>query len=87
VTKGGIEVFSITDHDTVGACRELKGTINFIPGVEITTHYKEKTLHLLAYRFDPENVKLESFLEKQKIARRKRAEDIMNLLNSDLARE
>ncbi len=83
----GVKAFSVTDHDAVGANRELQGKtgdIDFITGIELTTHYRQKTLHLLAYGFNPENSELADFLMKQRLARRKRAEEILTLLNVDL---
>jgi predicted metal-dependent phosphoesterase TrpH len=87
----GVGYYSVTDHDVVWANRELLRWVphgmHFISWIEITTHYQQKTLHLLAYGFDPEDSDLTSFLMKQRIARRKRAEEIVALLNLDLEKE
>lgn len=57
--KANIEVLSITDHDTVNSYKEIekinvkeifKGEI--IPGVEFSTVFDGKMIHLLAYDFD-----------------------------------
>ncbi len=56
--KGGVDTFSITDHNCVGGSREAKRLatldegINFIPGIEIDCNYKGTDLHLLAYQID-----------------------------------
>jgi len=57
--KAGLEILSITDHDTVKAYRELEGrhdeTIfsgRIIPGVELSTVYDGIAFHMLAYDFD-----------------------------------
>ncbi len=87
----GVSIFSVTDHDAVWANSELLSWashgMHFIPWIEITTHYRQNTLHLLAYGFAPEDSDLTSFLMKQRIARRRRAEEIVALLNIDLERE
>lgn len=57
--KTGIEVLSITDHDTIEVYNELenikyneifKGVI--LPGIEFNTVYDGVAFHLLAYNFD-----------------------------------
>ncbi len=56
--KGGVDTFSITDHNCVGGSREAKRLsadeegINFIPGIEIDCNYKGYDLHLLGYQID-----------------------------------
>lgn len=89
-----VEYYSITDHDSVWACiesRELTKTRRnwprSIPWIEITTLYKSKILHLLAYGFNPNNCDLIRFLEQQRRARRDRAIDITTMLNQDLIKE
>ncbi|MBP9779192.1 PHP domain-containing protein [Candidatus Gracilibacteria bacterium] len=88
----GVDYFSITDHDTIGSCKELsqlngnKGAIG-IPGIEITTHYQGKILHLLAYGFDSGNSEFLQFLDQQRFARRERAVNIVAMLNQDLENE
>lgn len=77
----GVTHFSVTDHDAIGANRELlvadPDGMRFVTGIELTTHYREKTLHLLAYGFHPDNPELSEFLMRQRLARRKRAEAIV----------
>ncbi len=89
-----IGYFAITDHDSTWGVSEAEKVLSskregpkLVSWIEITTHYKEKTLHLLAYGFAPENSDLDSFLMNQRIARRKRAEEIVRLLNLDLEKE
>ena len=56
--KGGVDTFSITDHNCVGGSREAKRLaaleegINFVPGIEIDCNYKGTDLHLLGYQID-----------------------------------
>jgi len=63
----GIDVFSITDHDTILGYKEGKKYadrvgLTFLPGVEITT----SKYHLLALNFNPEDKSLLDFLEYSK---------------------
>jgi predicted metal-dependent phosphoesterase TrpH len=59
--KGGVDTFSITDHNCVGGSREAKRLAaleegrNFISGIEIDCNYKGTDLHLLAYQIDLES--------------------------------
>ena len=79
--KLGHEFVTITDHNTLGAARELKGRDGFIPGLEITTYFPEDRckVHLLAWNVDERQfreieklrlnlIELRSFLSKEGIA-------------------
>jgi len=72
----GIEVISITDHDTIDGLFEVpkSGTfVSFIPGVEISAEYPT-TLHILGYGIDPKNKELYSTLDKLRQYRNRRNE-------------
>ena len=67
--RNGVLKISITDHDTVLAYNSCvfeyakdKG-IELITGVEISTKYNNKTLHVLGYNIDINNKKLLNELE------------------------
>jgi len=79
--KQGHEFVTITDHNTLGAARELRGQEGFIPGLEITTYFPEDRckIHLLAWGVDerqfgeieklrPNLIDLGAFLRKEGIA-------------------
>lgn len=60
----GVEVLSLTDHDTLSGLDEaleeaLRIGLDFIPGVEISAEFEPGTLHVLGYFVDPSD----SFLE------------------------
>lgn len=55
----GINLFSITDHNTVGASNQMKwykdrynSDILFINGVELSTFHGDREIHVCAYGFD-----------------------------------
>jgi predicted metal-dependent phosphoesterase TrpH len=56
--KSGVDIFSITDHNSIRGSREAKQLtagmhkICFLPGIEIDCNYKGIDLHLLAYQID-----------------------------------
>lgn len=68
--KVGLEVLSITDHDTLDAYKELKKidykklyTGKIIPGIELNTVYNGVAFHMLAYNFECE--KLEEWVRNK----------------------
>lgn len=63
----GMDVISITDHDTVSAINEAmvegeKRKIQVIPGIEISTNYSSE-LHILGYYFDIKNIELNNYIK------------------------
>jgi predicted metal-dependent phosphoesterase TrpH len=53
----GLDAVALTDHDTVAghaqARRALPGTLTLVPGMELSCRLRGRSLHLLAYLFDP----------------------------------
>lgn len=69
--QSGVKIFSITDHNTISGYLEAKLNKNnllLIPGVEISTYDKEKSLDvdILGYFYNPENKQLLDLLEFSK---------------------
>lgn len=71
-----IQVFSLTDHDTLGGIKEgrdlSKNLIKFVSGVEFTCQEmkmvqtgKNFSIHLLGYNFDEDNLQLLRALERR----------------------
>jgi predicted metal-dependent phosphoesterase TrpH len=63
-----VKVISITDHDAVGALKEIQYVIpediKVISGVEISTIYKRRYLHVLGYYIDIFDKQLENFIAR-----------------------
>ena len=60
--NSNINIFSITDHNTINAYDEVKKlrhlfSGNIISGIEITTTYKGETIEVLGYGFDLDKMK------------------------------
>ncbi len=58
LAAAGVTVAALTDHDTIEGLEEFRRRLTrrgvaFVAGVEITTAYRGRELHLLAYGFDP----------------------------------
>jgi len=52
--KRGVEIFSVTDHDALGAYTKLgdsAGTARVVPGIELNTTYRGNEVHILGYGF------------------------------------
>jgi len=78
-------LLSITDHDTLDGYREAKKIIHeydfeMIPGVEVSSHYKDKDIHILGYNVDAENKKLNQLLDQIHEGRETRAKKIISKL-------
>lgn len=72
--SAGIDIFALTDHDTVEGCKELFGKADFICGVELTSLCGNIKCHILGYNVDIFNKELNGLIAKGKILRRQKLE-------------
>jgi len=77
-----ISLFSITDHDTAESIEELKkmeipAGMKYIPGIEFSTEYDGREIHILSYNFDYENKTFKDYIN---FFRKKRAERIIKII-------
>ncbi len=61
--RAGLSAFALTDHDTVNGIAEAKAaaaesSVELIPGVELSTEYKEKEVHIVGLFLDETDPKL-----------------------------
>ncbi|AVF60536.1 PHP domain-containing protein [Vibrio diabolicus] len=82
-----IEVLAITDHDTVDGLALAKQhvqdnnlPIKIINGIEISTVWQNKDIHIVGLNIDPENEQLSALIEQQKQHRITRSELIAERL-------
>ncbi|MDF4949805.1 PHP domain-containing protein [Vibrio parahaemolyticus] len=82
-----IEVLAITDHDTVDGLARAKQyveendlPIKIINGIEISTVWQNKDIHIVGLNIDPENPALAALIEQQKQRRVARSELIASRL-------
>jgi predicted metal-dependent phosphoesterase TrpH len=66
--RTGTEAIALTDHDTIDGLEEAaqaarQAGIGFVPGVEISVSWGEKTLHVVGLNVDPAAGKLRQALE------------------------
>lgn len=82
----GLDVISITDHDSVGGIEAALETgrdvgVEVIPGIELSASYNGTEVHILGYFIDQKNEELVSSLAGFRNERLKRAERIVGKLN------
>ncbi len=85
--KRGVKVLALTDHDDLGGLQAAKEAalehgIQFINGVEISVTWKRRTLHIVGLKVDSHNAPLKAALDKVRIGRDERAQE----MGADLAR-
>lgn len=76
VKKNGLDVFAITDHDIIAKTEEnillaSENDLIYIVGMELSTVYKGKSIHILGY-FNHDNYHSEEILEYYKNMKEKR---------------
>lgn len=80
-----LSTIAITDHDTIDGYLSVKSkakstAIQLLCGAEFTVQQSGRTIHVLAYGFNPEDPNVVSLLKTQRIARLKRMEQILETL-------
>jgi 3',5'-nucleoside bisphosphate phosphatase len=76
--EGGVEVWSLTDHDEIGgqqsACKAaLALGMGYLTGTEISVSFAGETVHIVGLGFDPLNTALAQGLANTRAGRRERA--------------
>lgn len=76
----GVDVLSITDHDTVAAYEILgdppAGSPALVPGIELSTTWAGRGVHIVGLNIDPASPVLRAGIAAQQAARTERAETI-----------
>lgn len=80
--KKGLKAFALTDHDTtagIGEAQEAaRGTdLTVIPGIELSTSWKNRDIHILGLNIEPENVYFQDNLRDFQLEREKRNHKII----------
>ena len=72
----GLDLISITDHDTFDAYKQLPEDVSplrIIPGIEISSHHEGDDVHILAYGYDRHHQQMKELTEMYLTGRRERA--------------
>ncbi|WP_165063758.1 PHP domain-containing protein [Marisediminicola senii] len=84
----GLGAIAITDHDSTAGWTEAFGAasgtgLTVVPGMELSTQVGWRSVHLLAYLFDPENSGLVTETARIRESRLRRAEHIVERISAD----
>ena len=85
-----VQILAITDHDNIGGLEEAHQTIqqeklplHLINGIEISTLWENKDIHIVGLNIDPTHSVLVDFIEAQRERREERATLISNRLEKN----
>jgi len=84
----GVEVLSLTDHDTTEGLAEARRAadrlgLRLIPGIELSTDLGKADVHLLGFGFDVRAKALQEFLRWQREGRLTRVATIVQILREN----
>lgn len=84
----GLDVVALTDHDTVRGWDEARAAakenqIGLVPGIEISCQREGRSIHLLGYLFDPEDVDLLGEIERARESRVTRMDRMVEAMAAD----
>ncbi|MGW9111955.1 PHP domain-containing protein [Microbacterium sp. NPDC055683] len=84
----GVRTAALTDHDTTAGWAEAAEAaaslgMSFLPGAELSTRLGWRSVHLLAYLFDPDDAALRTQMDEVRGDRVGRAERIVENLSRD----
>lgn len=77
--RRGVEVLSVTDHDTCAAYEALRGLeteVRLVPGIEFSTQWRGRELHIVGLNIRLDDPGLQQNIARQQCARLARAERI-----------
>jgi predicted metal-dependent phosphoesterase TrpH len=86
--RAGLGTVALTDHDSTAGWADASAAasacdIDFVPGMELSTRFGWKSVHMLAYFFDPADPALVAECERIRDARRTRAEAMVARIAAD----
>lgn len=84
--EAGLAGVSLTDHDTVDGLAEAQAEaerlgLRFLVGAELSANEPDRSVHVLAYGFDPEDPGLAKFFREYRRDRVRRAREMVERLN------
>ncbi len=78
----GVEIFSITDHDSLTAYGrfEVRNAARIVTGIEINTTYRDNEVHILGYNLPLDVPRLDAMIARNCTERRARVEKMVDQL-------
>lgn len=84
LTRQGIRIFSVTDHDTIDGARAMlslvPASMRYLPGVELTCRSAVGKYHILGYGMHLDDPLLQAALEEGSRLRRRKLEERIRYL-------
>ncbi|MFP7760964.1 PHP domain-containing protein [Marisediminicola sp. LYQ85] len=86
--ESGLAAVALTDHDSTAGWTEAAdaargSALTVIPGMEFSTMFGWKSVHLLAYLFDPSDAGIVAETARIRDSRLRRAENIVSRISAD----
>ena len=84
----GLEAIALTDHDTVSGVAEAVRAgeqlgVEVVPGIEVSSDYRDNNIHVLGYFIDPEADALRQVMDWIRVERIARNEYVVNKMADD----
>ena len=83
-SRAGVELFSITDHDTLAAYRNISIAVpegmELLVGIELSCTWRKMTIHLVGLNVDPDSASMREAERTQGLARGQRFQKILERL-------
>ncbi|WP_322411923.1 PHP domain-containing protein [Microbacterium invictum] len=86
--RHGMRTAALTDHDTTAGWREAADAatrlgLTFLPGMELSAKHQWRSVHILAYLFDPEDERLRALTDRIRSSRMDRAQEMAERISAD----
>ncbi len=86
--RHGLRTAALTDHDTTSGWAEAAEAatslgMTFLPGMELSAKYEWRSVHVLAYLFDPDDAGLRAMTDRIRSSRLERARTMAERIGKD----
>jgi 3',5'-nucleoside bisphosphate phosphatase len=86
--RHGLRTAALTDHDTTSGWRDAAEAtaslgMTFLPGMELSAKYQWRSVHILAYLFDPDDPALRAMTDRIRSSRLDRARTMADRIGRD----
>lgn len=86
--RHGIRVAALTDHDTTAGWPEAADAatslgMTFVPGMELSARHDWRSVHVLAYLFDPDHAALRNLTDRIRESRLGRVRNMVDRIGED----
>jgi predicted metal-dependent phosphoesterase TrpH len=83
--RKGLTAVAVTDHDTTGGLAEALQAgyelgVEVVPGIELSTHFEGREVHVLGYFYDPEHAELIDLIQRMREDRLTRMDKMIDKL-------